>query len=202
VLFTVAVCALLSAAALTAVALTRGSPEKCCVAVDEVSADLPSPTSRTSSSRPTGQPICLVGTWRTVEETFSIKFYTDQPAIPFVGGGRRYELHADGTGTEFQDNVLLTGSFQGRELRMAGNGTINFTWKANDHAITYLAQTSSSLTYSYYDQRGLISTKPLIPNANLNEVDDYACQGTQMTEGNDKGYRSRWSRIAGTGVYG
>jgi hypothetical protein len=202
-LFVVAAAALIAATTLTAIVLSADSPERCCPAPAGGPASLPSPTPRSSSSRAAGPPLCLIGSWRSVDEAFMIKFYTDQPPIPFVSSGRRYEYRPDGTAVEQQDNVLYTGSFQGHELRMVGNGALEFTWQANDGSITYAALTKSTLTFSYYDQRGLLGTQPVPVNNARNEVDEYTCQATQLAEhGPSTGYRSAWIRTAASGVYG
>jgi hypothetical protein len=204
ILFCVAVCALVGAVTLTAVVLTDDGPDRCCPAVQNAAAETkPSPTTRPPATRPAGLPQCLVGSWRTVDEVLMIKFYTNQPTMAFTGGGRQYEFRPDGTGTERYDNVAFTAPFRGRELRIVGNGTLEFTWKADDKKVTYIARTGAQFAWSYYDQRGLISTQPIAPtDPNLNEVDDYTCQGTQAVESNSTGYRSAWARTTGFGMYG
>lgn len=144
----------------------------------------------------------MIGSWRTVDESFMIKFYTDRSPIRFTGRGREFEFRPDGTVLEKQDNVVLTANFEGRELRMVGNGTSELTWTATDRAITYPARTRVSFTWSYYDQRGLINTDTPGPEPALNEVDDYTCSGSTMSESNAGGYRSTWVRTAAYGVYG
>jgi hypothetical protein len=200
-LFAVAVCALLACSALTVAVIAHAGPERCCVSA--AAASPPSPTTRTGSTREAGLPMCLIGSWRTVDEHFMIKFYTDEPEIPFTGSGRIYEFHADGTGVERGDNVVLTASFQGHELRMVGNGTINFTWTANDRSVIYVARTGATYTWTSFDQRGQIGSAPVPPTEPINEVDAYTCQGAQYTETNDsRGYHSVWARTAGFGMYG
>ncbi|CAL9443638.1 hypothetical protein AB0A74_09830 [Saccharothrix sp. NPDC042600] len=200
VLFAVAAAALLGASALTAVAIADGGP----AGGDPVAVgDRPSPTPRTPTSRAAGLPMCIVGTWRTVEDSLMLKFYTDADRIPFSGAGRRYEFRPDGTATEFQENWTLTGSYQGNELRLVGNGSTEFTWTATDRQVTYLARTKTSVVYESYDQRGHIGTTPQEVKADLNEVDEYTCQGNQFVEQNAaNGYRSVWVRVEGTGLYG
>jgi hypothetical protein len=201
VLFGVALCALVAAMTLTVVAIADDAPERCCSG-QGASASKPSPTSRAASSRAVGLPACLVGSWRTVDEVLMVKFYTDQPTMAFVGAGRNYEFRPDGTATERVDNAVFTASFRGRELRLVGNGTLEYTWQATDRALTYLARTGGSFTWQYFDQRGLISTAQIPPTEAMNSIYDYNCQPTRMAESNSTGYRSAWVRTAGFGVYG
>src|SRR5262249_3088542 len=127
----------------------------------------------------------------------------DVGALPFTLSGQVYEFHADGTGVVRQDNVTYSGSYQGNQLRIVGNGTIEFTWTATDRTVTYVAYTRTTLQFSYYDQRGLLSTVPVPANPNLNEVDQYDCQATRNTETNaGVGYHSSWVRTSAVGVYG
>jgi hypothetical protein len=149
--------------------------------------------------------MCLIGTWRSVDENTMFKFYSDQPPSPFAGAGRLLEFRPDGTGIERHDNFTLTGSFGSRVLRLVSAGTIDFKWTASDSAITYIGHTGATVTFSFYDHRGLIETQPFKVNPNLNEVDRYTCGATQLTEAataGTTGYRSTWVRIAGAGVYG
>jgi hypothetical protein len=202
-LFAVSLCALVTAATLTVVMLAAATPEPCCPGTPGIAAGRPSPTAPSSSSRAAGLPMCLVGSWRTVEDTVTAKFYTDQPALPFTTSGTTYEFHPDGTGVLHQDNVVYNGSFRGNQLKIVGNGSIDFTWTADDKTITYRAYTRTALAYSYYDQRGPLSTVPVAANPNLNEVDDYTCQATQLAESNTAlGYHSSWVRTSALGVYG
>ncbi|WP_433259823.1 hypothetical protein ACQPZF_21670 [Actinosynnema sp. CS-041913] len=198
-LFAVAACAVVAASVLTAVAVADDRPGRDGPVAD---GDRTSPTPRTSTSRAAGLPMCLVGSWRAVDEQFMIKFYTDEEPMRFTSSGRRYEFRADGTAIERQDNVVLSSTFQGNELRVVGNGQVDFKWTANDKQITYLARTATTLSWSYYDQRGLINTQPQEPTATLNEVDDYTCEGNQVVESNASGYRAVWVRTDGSGVYG
>jgi hypothetical protein len=199
VLFAVAACAALAAGGLTAVVLADSGPGQ----VTPVAAgDRPSPTARPAATREPGRPMCLIGTWRTVDETLPVKFYNDQDPMPFTTSGRVFEFRPDGTGTERLDNVTLSGSFQGNALRMVGNGFTDFTWSATDKAITYVDRTKAEMTWSYYDQRGLVETQPVVAKQGVNEVDDYSCQGTQLVESNNAGYRSVWARTTASGVYG
>jgi hypothetical protein len=201
-LFSVAACALVAAVTLTAVGISADIPESCCS--DE---PLPVESEQTASTkaavnRPAALPICLIGSWRSVEDSSMYKFYTDQPPMRFSGSGRIVEFRPDGTGTERHDNFTLTGSFGSRVLRLVSAGTVDFTWTASDSAVTYIGHTGTTITYSFYDHRGLIETQPFKLNPNLNEVDRYTCAATQLSESNDNGYRSTWVRTAGTGVYG
>ncbi len=197
-LFAVAATAVVAGAVLTAVAVAKAGPSRATVE----SGDRSSPTPRTSSSRAAGLPMCLVGSWRSVEERAMVKFYSDADPILMTTSGRRYEFRPDGTGTERQENVVHTGSHQGNEIRLVANGTIEFTWKATDKQITYLARTSTTLVFTSYDQRGEIGSQPLEAKPDLNEVDDYTCQGNQAVESNSSGYQSHWVRTDGSGVYG
>ncbi|PSL56034.1 hypothetical protein B0I31_104325 [Saccharothrix carnea] len=198
VLFVIAGCAVLAGGGLTAAVLADDRPRQ----VTSVAAGRPSPTVREDTTRPVGPPLCLIGSWRTVEEQVMVKFYTNEDPLPFTTSGRAYEFRPDGTGTERMDNVVFHGTFQGNELRLVGNGFIDFTWTATDRAITYSSPTRSEFTWAYYDQRGLVETQTIPSEQLRHEVDDYACQGTQLLESNARGYRSVWARTAGLGVYG
>ncbi|MEU4804086.1 hypothetical protein [Actinosynnema sp. NPDC023587] len=199
-LFAVAATAVVAASVLTVVAVANAGPSRGSAAE---SGDRPSPTPRESDRpRAEGLPLCLVGSWVTVEERSMVKFYNDADPILFTSSGRRYEFRPDGTGTERQDNVTLIGNHQGTELRIVANGTNEFTWRATAKQITYAARTSTTITYSFYDQRGLIATQPQEAKQDLNEVDDYACEGTQAAETNPAGYQSLWARTEASGVYG
>ena len=198
-LFVVAACAVLAAGGVTAVVLADDGPRQAV----PVAAGRPSPTARAATTRAPGSPLCLIGSWRTVDERLMIKFYNDEDPIPFTVSGRLYEFRPDGTGTERMDNVVFTGAFQGNELRMVGNGFSEFTWTATDKVITYGNRTRSEATFSFYDQRGFVETQPLPGNRPMNEVNDYACQGTQMAESNaGLGFQSVWARTTAFGVYG
>ncbi|MET0237846.1 MAG: hypothetical protein ABW224_24625 [Kibdelosporangium sp.] len=200
-LFSVAGCALVAAVTLTAVGISADVPESCCEGesqpvVSEQAA------AKAAANRPAGLPMCLIGTWRSVAENTMFKFYSDQPASPFTGSGRQVEFRPDGTGSERRDNFTLTGSFGSRALRLVSNGSVEFKWSANDQAITYIGHTSATITYYFYDHRGLIESQPFKLNPALNEVDQYTCQPSQLTESGSTGYRSVWVRTAGAGVYG
>ncbi|MEU6148837.1 hypothetical protein ABZ816_02440 [Actinosynnema sp. NPDC047251] len=199
-LFAVAATAVVAASVLTVVAVAKAGPSRGSAAE---SGERPSPTPRESGQpRAAGLPLCLVGSWLTVEEQSMVKFYNDADPILFSSSGRHYEFRPDGTGTERQDNVTLTGTHQGNELKIVANGTNEFKWKATDKQLTYLSRTNTTITYSFYDQRGLIATQPQEAKQDLNEVDDYACEGNQAAETNPAGYRARWARTDGSGVYG
>lgn len=197
-LFAVAACAVLAAGGLTAAVLADDGPRQAVT----TAAGRPSPTAREETTRAIGPPLCLIGSWRTVEEQVMVKFYNNEDPIPFTTSGRSYEFRPDGTGTERMDDVVFRGAFQGNELRLVGNGFIEFTWSATDKAITYGAPTRAEYTWAYYDQRGLVETQTIPSEQARHEVDDYACQGTQLVESNARGYRSVWARTTGFGVYG
>ena len=197
VLFVVAGFALLAAGVLTAAVLSDDGPTPVAARSGR-----PSPTARPDTTRAVGRPLCVVGSWVVVEEVSNIKFYSDQPALPMTSAGTTYEFRPDGTGTERMDDVVFHGTYQGNELRLVGNGFIDFTWTATDRAITYGGPTTSQFTWAYYDQRGLVETQTIPSEQLRHEVDDYACQGTQLVESNARGYRSVWARTAGFGVYG
>jgi hypothetical protein len=201
-LFSAAACAAIAAVTLTAVGISADVPESCC-------SDEPLPVeseqaaaTKAAANRPAALPICMIGTWRSVEENTMFKFYSDQPASPFSGAGRVMEFRPDGTGTVRNDNFTLTGSFGSRVLRLVSSGSAEFTWKASDQAVTYIGYSNATITFSFYDHRGLIETQPFKVDANANEVDRYTCAATQFGESNDTGYRSTWVRTAASGVYG
>ena len=199
-LFTAAACALGVATTATASVLSQPEPERCCAAVP--TADKVSAAPRTTTTRPAGPPLCLIGSWRAVDETFMVKFYTDRPEIRFTSKGREFEFRPDGTMLERQADVVMTASYGDVELRIVGKGTSEFTWKADDRAITYLARTKVDHSWSFYDHRGWLSTKAAYLEPNLNEVDDYVCSGDTMLETNADGFRSSWVRTDSYGVYG
>jgi len=194
-----AVAAVAGASALTAFAVADPGPGRDAAVP---AGDRPSPTPRARSERDAGPPTCVIGSWYAVEEQLMVEFYTDAEPMRFTGSGRRYEFRPDGTGTERQDNVILTSTHEGNELRIVGNGTVEFTWSATDQRITYLARTATTLTWSYYDRRGLLSTQPQTVEPALNEVDDYTCRGNRATESNAGGYSANWVRTDATGMYG
>jgi hypothetical protein len=202
-LLCVALVGLVGASTLSLIVLTDDGPDRCCPAPSAAAGSLPSPTSRPASSRAAGVPMCLIGTWRSVDEKFMIKFYTDQPEMPFVASGRVLEFRPDGTATERLDNVVFSGTFRGNQLRIVGNGAREYRWTASGTVITYIGSTSAQVTYSYYDQRGFLSSQTPPPNPNLSEQDPYTCQANQFGESNpERGYQSAWVRTAASGVYG
>lgn len=202
-LFAVAVCALLVATALTVTVLTDERPERADAAV-AVAASRPSPTTRpATATRAAGPPLCLIGTWRSVDEVIMNKFYTDQPPIRLVASGRILEFRPDGKAVLRVDGLTYSGTFRGNQLRIVGTGTAEFTWHATDRVITYPARNNSTIVWSYYDQRGLLSAQPEGANPALNEDDEYTCQGNEFTERRPStGYQSTWTRVAGFGTYG
>ncbi|MBP2327715.1 hypothetical protein JOF56_008100 [Kibdelosporangium banguiense] len=177
-------------------------PESCCS--DEVIpvAGETTATPKAAANRPAALPMCMIGSWRSVGEFTTVKFYTDQEPMRFSGNGRVLEFRADGTGMERHDSFTLTSSFAGRTLRIVSNGTMEFKWSASDSAVTYIGHTSATITFSYYDHRGLRSTQPFEVKPNLNEVDPYTCNSTQFAEAGANGYSSVWVRTSGPGVYG
>ncbi|HEU5475533.1 MAG TPA: hypothetical protein VFV67_33235 [Actinophytocola sp.] len=202
-LFAVAGCALLAATTLTVFVVLDDAPESSAPAA--VAASRPSPT----TAPPPGprnpvelKPICLIGSWRTVDERFMIKFYTDQGLIPFVASGRTFTFRPDGTGVMSEDGVVYTGSFRGNQLRIVGHGNLEFTWTADDKTLTYVSYTRSDLSFAYFDQRGHLSTQPVNADPQHNEVDNYTCEGNRMTESNPATqYQSAWVRTADFGMY-
>jgi len=184
----------------TAAVLSRKGPERCCAAVSGTGRVTPTPLPTTT--RTAGPPLCLIGSWRTVDETFMIQFYTGLAKIRFTGKGRVLEFRPDGTASEKQTDLVLTGTYQGNEVRMVGNGTSELTWTATDRAITYPARTRTDITWASYDQRGLIGTWTGQPDPALNEVDDYVCSGDTVVESGSTGYTSHWVRTSAYGTYG
>jgi hypothetical protein len=201
-LFSVAGAALIAATTLTAVVISADTPEWCCDdSVRPVAEQAPA-NAKAATDRPVGLPMCLIGTWRSVEDSSMVKFYSDQPPMRFNGAGRFLSLRPDGTGSERHENFTLNGNFGSRALRLVSNGTMTFKWTASDKTITYIGHVDATITYAYYDHRGLLETQPLKLNPNLNEVDRYTCQPSQLAEDSDTGYRSVWVRVPESGVYG
>jgi hypothetical protein len=202
VLLVVCAVAALACAALSVPLLTASAPESCrgCPVADP--AALPSPTGRPAATRAATQQHCLIGSWRTVDETMNIKFYTDVDPYPFTTSGRYYEFHPDGTAVERNDNVQFVGNHRGVETRVVANGWREFTWSATDSTITFVAITGADLTWSYYDQRGLLNSLPEQVDPQRNENKNYTCAGAQLVETGDNGYRSVWQRTADYGAYG
>ncbi|PSL56035.1 hypothetical protein B0I31_104326 [Saccharothrix carnea] len=197
VLFVVAGCAVLVGGGLTAAVLADDRPMPVAARSGQ-----PSPTARPETTREVGRPLCVVGSWVVVEEVANIKFYSDQPALPMTSAGTTYEFRPDGTGSARLDGVVVRGTFQGNELRVVGRGGYEFTWSATDKVLTYHGRTRSDATWTFYDQRGELSTQPVQANPAQNEVDDYTCQATRLVESNSGGYRAAMSRTALFGVYG
>lgn len=202
VLFAVAGSAFIAATTLTAVVISADIPER--------SGEVPPPvneiaaTARSEADRPTGPPACLIGTWRSVDEYTTFKFYSDEPPMPFTGSGRYLFFRPDGTGGERRDGFTLTGNWRGRVLKLVSDGTYEFRWSADTKAITYHGHISTAMTYRFFDHRGLIETQPLPADPEINEVDQYTCDATRLTETgtSGSGFRSVWVRTGETGVYG
>ena len=201
-LFSVAGAAFIAATTLTAVVISADTPEPCCAGETRPAVQQAPASAKAAANRPAGLPMCLIGAWRSIEDSSMVKFYNDQPPIRLSGSGRLLVFRPDGTGMEQHDGFTLHGSFGSRALRLVSTGTMGFKWTASETAITYIGHTDATLTYSYYDHRGLLETQPLKLNPNLNEVDRYTCGATRLTESSDTGYRSAWVRVADMGVYG
>jgi hypothetical protein len=198
-LFVLCAAAVLGCAGLFVPVLASTGPER----AEPVAGARPSPTPTPPSTRAAGQQHCLVGSWRSVDESMMIKFYTDADPFPFTASGRYYEFHPDGTGVERNDNVQYVGSFRGSEVRQVANGWREFTWSATDETITYHAITNADLTSVGFDRRGQRETiREQQGNPNYNSSYAYACAGTRLVESNTDGYRSAWARTADHGVYG
>ncbi|MEU5693134.1 hypothetical protein [Actinosynnema sp. NPDC020468] len=194
-----ALCALAGTVLLTA-ATVRHLPRRPAAAQE---GDRPSPTPRSSSTREPGPPLCVIGSWQVAEDTVKIKFYTDADATTFTGSGRLFEFRPDGTGTEKHDNHVLKSTFEGNEIRIVSNGAQDFTWTTKDGTITYLTRTSSTLVYSYYDQRGLLDSHPAAGPGDLYDTNDFTCErGRAVESRRDVEYRSVWNRTTAYGVYG
>ncbi len=202
VLFAVAGGAFVAATTLTAVVISADIPERSSDAAPPVSPLAAVAT--TETSRTVGLPACLIGTWRSIEEYTTYKFYTDQPPFGFTGRGRFLILRPDGTGGERREGFTQTGRYRGGEQRMVSDGTYEFRWSADAKAITYQGPVTASMTFRYYDHRGLLNTQPLQPDPNWKEVDEFTCTATRLTETSTSGtgYRSVWVRTKETGVYG
>ncbi|MPZ80927.1 MAG: hypothetical protein GEV28_11220 [Actinophytocola sp.] len=202
ILFVLSVVALLTTTALTVIAISSADePEPCCAGPVAEAGALPSPTRPADATRKEGLPHCLIGSWRMADEVLMTKFYTDVDALPLTTSGRYYELRADGTGVERNANINMVGNYQGNELRLVVNGWREFTWTATGTTLTFVAVTKAKLTWSFYDQRGLLETQPEGPRA-LNELNNYTCSGASVTETDAGGSRSVWSRTTDYGAYG
>lgn len=202
VLLVVSVVAFLAASALTLVALTRDTPEPCCLGPVAAPDERPSPTSAPPASRAPALAQCVVGSWRTVDETVMVTFYNDVGKLPMTTSGRYYEFHADGTGVERNQNTQFVGHHQGTPIRLVANGWREFTWTASTDTITYKAITRTDLTWKHYDNRGLLNSSPELPNPRYNEVNDYTCEAGRLVESNAGGFRSVWTRTTDHGFYG
>jgi hypothetical protein len=202
-LFVVSLIAFLAATALTVVAVADDdSPEPCCAGPVAAPGAGPSPSSAVPESRAPALAQCLVGSWRTVDEVLMVKFYTDVGELPMTTSGRYYEFRADGTGIERNQNVQMVGNHQGTPIRLVANGWREFTWTATSRKVTYQAITRAKLTWSYYDNRGHLSSSPETVDPRYNEVNDYTCSGGQLVESNAGGFRSVWTRTSDYGYYG
>jgi hypothetical protein len=203
VLFVVSLVALLAASVLTVIAVAGAdSPERCCAGPVPAPEALLSPTSATPGTRAATPAQCVLGSWLTVEDVLTVRFYTDSGEVPMTTRGRYYEFHPDGTGVERNQNIEIVGDYRGERIRIVANGWREFTWSATETAITYKAITRASLTWSYYDSRGLISTQPEPVNPRHNEVNDFSCSGGRLVESNASGFRSEWARTGDYGYYG
>jgi hypothetical protein len=213
-LFVAAVLTGSTAAALTGVALAEGAglrSEECCPAGGPPAQPTawpdpepdPTATPEPGPTRDGPLPTCLIGSWRVTFERFPVEFYTDAAPITFRSNGRRYEFRPDGTGTVRFDRVVATGSHQGTALRMEWDGEQEFTWSADDTAITYHAFTEATGTVTAFENSQQTSSGPLETVPDFNEVDQYECRGDQLDERNpDRGYEARWARTGDYGVYG
>ncbi|TDV46114.1 hypothetical protein [Actinophytocola oryzae] len=201
-LLVVCATALVACAGLAVPLLGSAEPASCrsCPVADP--AALPSPAPLPKQAREPGVDHCLVGSWRTVEETVPVKFYADVDPFLFTTSGRYYEFRPDGTGIERNDDITFVGSHRGNETRLVADGWREFTWTGTADTLTFVAITNAALTWSYYDQRGLVSSQPEPLDPRRNEVKHYACAGTRLVETGDNGYRSTWDRTTDFGVYG
>jgi len=203
ILLVVSVVAFLAAGALTVVAVTGAdAPEPCCDGPVAQSGAPPSPTTAPPMSRAPALAQCLVGSWRTADETLMVKFYTDVGKLPMTTGGRYYEFRANGTVVERNQDVQLVGNHNGTPIRLVINGTREFTWTATANTITYKAVTRTNLSWTYYDNRGKLSTEKDKPDPNFTETNSYRCEGGQVAESNAGGFHSTWTRTADYGYYG
>ncbi|OLF10260.1 hypothetical protein BLA60_17670 [Actinophytocola xinjiangensis] len=203
VLLAVSVVSFLAAGALTVVALAGAdTPEPCCAGPVAQADALPSPTTAPPATRAPALPQCLVGSWTTSDETLMVKFYTDVGKLPMTTSGRSYEVRANGTVVERNQNVQLVGNHNGTPIRLVINGTREFRWTATANTITYRSVTRTNLSWTYFDNRGELSTERDKPDPNFTETNSYRCEGGQVTESNSGGFHSVWKRTAGYGYYG
>jgi hypothetical protein len=179
-------------------------PESCRDCPVAEPAALPSPGTQPPATRaaPAIPGHCLVGSWLTVDEGMPVKFYSDADPFWFTVKGRYYEFRPDGTGVERNDNVSFVGSYEGNQTRLVANGWREFRWSHTADSLSFLAITNAALTWSYYDQRGLVSIEPEVLNPARNEVKHFTCAGSQVVVTGDDGFRSMWARTADFGAYG
>ncbi len=202
ILFVLSVVALLATTVLTVVAISSADgPEPCCAGPVAQRDALPSPTARPDETRTAGLPSCLVGSFRMANEVLMTKFYSDVGAFPLKTSGRYYEFRPDGTGIERNASISMVGNYQGNEVRLLVNGWREFTWTATATTLTFVKITKAKLTWSFYDQRGLIERQPEKPRR-LNELNNYTCSGKTVVETDAQGSRSVWSRTSDYGAYG
>lgn len=201
VLFVIALCAMLAAVVLTVVVVVADGdgPEPCCAGPVAEPGSLPSPTNRAPSTRESDVPVCLVGSWVTVAETWTVKFYNNELPFQFTGQGRYFEFRPDGTYHERAKNFVLIGNFEGDQTRLVYNGAKDATWIANGTTLTYPKLTHNAMTYAAYDSRGLLD-KEL---ATHNPADRYTftCSGTRLEESRP-GYHAVLERTSDYGIYG
>lgn len=195
------VVALLATAALTVVAASSGAaPER--TLPPAAHDDRPSPTSRPPATRAAGQPHCLLGSWRVTSEVEVFAFYIGTTPQPFTASGTRtFEFRLDGTITN-QNAYTLTGTYQGRELRVEVTGTRVFKWALAGEQLTFGALTSTNQVFRYYDQGSLVETLTDQPDPAHTDASAIRCAGTTFEMSNAKGSRSTWARTADHGVYG
>ncbi|WP_460400274.1 hypothetical protein [Actinophytocola sediminis] len=202
VLLVLSLIAFLAASALTVVAVAENDapePWRTGYAADD---GRPSPTTAPPMSRAPALAQCVVGSWRTVDETLMVKFYTDVGELPMTTSGRYYEFRADGTAVERNQNIQIVGNHNGTPIRLVVNGWREFSWSATASKLSYQAITRANLTWSFYDNRGLLSSQKEPVDPRHNEVNDYTCAEGQLVESNASGFRSVWTRTADYGYYG
>lgn len=187
------------------------APEACCPdgGPPPAPATRPVPQATTSAAAgPTREPtlpLCIVGSWRVVSETVRVPFYRDVGPVPtrLSSGAKEYEFRPDGTGVLIFDQVSHTGSYQGEALRVEWDGRWEFTWSADENAITYHAVTSSTVDWSYHVNSRQTDSGRLPADPDLGEVDQYRCGGGVLEESNqDTGYQAVWERTDAFGWYG
>lgn len=195
------VVALLATTALTVVAVSTGSAPEPTVP-SAAQDDRPSPAPSAKATRAADQPHCLIGSWRVTSEVEVFAFYTGSTPQPFTASGSRtFVFRLDGTVTT-TNAYTLSGTFEGRALRVEVTGTRVFKWSLSGDTLTYGALTSTNQVYRYYDQGRLVGTVTDKPDPANKEVNVNRCAGDTVEESNDKGSRSTWARTADHGVYG